>query len=89
MSNAALWIIAMAAAYFIGAIPFGLLLGKMKGVDIREHGSGNIGATNARRVLGSKLGNLCFALDVLKGALPTVIAGFAFGVIARQDLPAS
>ncbi len=63
------------SAYFVGSIPFGLLLGKFKGVDLREHGSGNVGATNAGRVLGKKLGFLCFALDVLKGLGP--VLGFA------------
>lgn len=79
MSGDAPWWIAMAGAYLIGSIPFGLLLGLARGVDIRDHGSGNIGATNAMRVLGRKLGTLCFALDVLKGAAPTIGAGLALG----------
>jgi acyl phosphate:glycerol-3-phosphate acyltransferase len=62
-------------AYFLGAVPFGLLLGKWRGKDIREHGSRNIGATNAGRVLGRKWGILCLLLDVLKGLVPTALAG--------------
>lgn len=77
------FIIFLAAAYLIGALPFGLLLGKMKGVDIRDHGSGNIGATNAGRVLGRKLGILCFVLDVFKGLGPTLAYGLVAGVIAE------
>lgn len=77
------FIIFLILAYLIGAVPFGLLLGKIKGIDIREHGSGNIGATNAGRVLGRKLGILCFILDVLKGLLPTVGYGVVAGVIAE------
>ena len=76
-----MWAIAWLGAYLVGAVPFGLLIGKAKGVDIREHGSGNIGATNALRVLGKGPGILCFALDVLKGAAPVVGAGLASGLL--------
>ncbi len=57
--------------YLLGAIPFGLIIGLSRGIDIRQHGSGNIGSTNTVRILGKKLGYLCFLLDVLKGLLPT------------------
>ncbi len=60
--------------YVIGATPFGFLAGKLKGIDIREHGSGNIGATNVLRVLGKPIGLTVFACDVLKGIVPVVIA---------------
>lgn len=63
-------------AYLLGAIPFGLLIGLAHGVDIRQHGSRNIGATNAGRVLGRKWGYLCLALDILKGLGPTLAASF-------------
>lgn len=57
--------------YLIGSIPFGLLIGKaVKGIDLRDHGSGNIGATNAGRVLGKKWGLICLVLDAAKGLLP-------------------
>ncbi len=61
-------------AYLLGSIPFGLIVGKAKGVDIRQHGSGNAGATNAYRVLGKGPGLLVFALDFLKGAVAVTIA---------------
>lgn len=64
----------MAVAYLISAIPVGLILGKLKGIDIREHGSGNIGATNAGRVLGTKWGIAVLVLDVAKAALPVYLA---------------
>ncbi len=75
MNEMMLWFILMAGAYLLGAIPFGYLIGKMRGVDIREHGSKNIGATNAGRVLGRKWGVICFVLDVGKGFAPTLTAG--------------
>jgi len=57
--------------YFTGGIPFGVILARGRGVDIREHGSGNIGATNVTRVLGAKLGAVVLLLDAAKGAFPT------------------
>ena len=62
-------------AYLLGAIPFGFLIGKAHGVDIRAHGSRNIGATNTGRVVGRRWGLVCLVLDVLKGLVPTIIAG--------------
>ncbi|MSQ90836.1 MAG: glycerol-3-phosphate 1-O-acyltransferase [Phycisphaerales bacterium] len=67
----------LAIGFVAGSIPFGLILGRTKGIDIREHGSKNIGATNVGRVLGRKYGVLCFVLDALKGALP-VLAVWCF-----------
>ena len=65
----------LAAGYLIGAIPFGLMLGRaVKGIDLRTVGSGNIGATNAGRVLGKRLGTVVLLCDVLKGLLPTLAA---------------
>ncbi len=60
--------------YLVGTIPFGLLVGRVRGIDIRQHGSGNYGATNVGRVLGRKFGALVLLLDVCKGAF-TSIAG--------------
>jgi len=71
-----LWLL---GAYLVGSIPFGLLLGKLKGIDIRDHGSGNVGATNAGRVLGKKIGFLCFAMDVGKGLGPVLAYGLLAG----------
>ncbi len=82
------WPLAIVIAFLAGSIPFGLLIAKAKGVDIRQHGSRNIGATNVARVLGLKPGLLCFALDVLKGLLPTLGAGLWAG-LAGQMTPAA
>lgn len=64
----------IAAAFFIGAIPFGYLIAKRRGVRIQDHGSGNIGATNVARVLGLKTGAIVLLLDAAKGAIPTFLA---------------
>lgn len=61
-------------AFLLGSIPFGLLIAKAKGIDIRQHGSGNIGATNVLRVMGKKYGIPCLLLDILKGFVPTLLA---------------
>ena len=61
-------------AYLIGAIPFGYLAGRLNGIDLREHGSHNIGATNAVRVLGKKWGIPVFFCDFLKGYVPLLAA---------------
>ena len=61
-------------AYAAGATPFGYLIARWKGIDIRQHGSGNIGATNVIRVMGKRIGLPVFGLDVLKGLLPVVAA---------------
>jgi len=76
-------ILAILAAYLLGAVPFGLIIGKLKGIDIRAHGSGNIGATNVLRVLGKPLGITTFILDALKGFIPA----FFFPGIAEQISP--
>ncbi|MCK4660365.1 MAG: glycerol-3-phosphate 1-O-acyltransferase PlsY [Phycisphaerae bacterium] len=70
-------LLAVVGAYLLGSIPFGLLVAKVCGVDIRTVGSRNIGATNVSRTLGRPWGMLVFFLDVLKGLLPTLIAGLA------------
>jgi glycerol-3-phosphate acyltransferase PlsY len=62
------------AAYVAGATPFGYLAGKLKGIDLRQHGSGNIGATNALRILGKPIGIAVLVLDMLKGLLPVLLA---------------
>lgn len=64
----------MLGAYLVAGIPVGLLIGLVRGVDLREIGSGNIGATNAVRALGRRWGILVFALDVLKAAVPVAAA---------------
>jgi len=66
------------AAYLLGSIPWGFLIGRYYGVDVRKEGSKNIGATNVTRCVGKGAGKLCFALDFLKGALPVVAAQYFF-----------
>ena len=68
-------LLALVAAYLIGAIPFGWLIARSRGIDIFHAGSGNIGATNVGRILGRKFGLLVFALDFAKGAVPVAAAG--------------
>ncbi len=73
-------LLGIAAAYLIGAVPWALWLGKaMRGVDVREHGSGNLGATNVYRVLGPGPGLLVFALDLGKGALGVIVCAAIAG----------
>ncbi|MHC5024527.1 MAG: glycerol-3-phosphate 1-O-acyltransferase PlsY [Planctomycetota bacterium] len=77
------WSACILGAYLVGSIPFGVLIGLAKGVDIRERGSKNIGATNVGRIFGRRLGLFCFALDVGKGAASVLIAGSVTGVLNR------
>ncbi|MBM9519714.1 glycerol-3-phosphate 1-O-acyltransferase PlsY [Desulforhopalus vacuolatus] len=68
-----LFLLLPAVGYFVGSIPFGLLIGRMAGVDVRLQGSKNIGATNVNRVAGVKFGVLTLICDVLKGSLPMLL----------------
>jgi len=88
----ALWgSLAVLLSYLCGSVPFGLLVGLAKGVDIRRHGSGNIGATNVGRVIGRRYGWFVFVLDFLKGFLPVLVvrllAASATEPFTRYDLP--
>lgn len=67
------YILIFLVSYSIGSIPWGYLIGKIYGIDIRTVGSGNIGATNVTRSLGKLPGRICFVLDMLKGFLPVLI----------------
>ena len=67
-----LWIF----SYLLGSIPFGIVFAKSSKVDIRNHGSGNIGATNVARVIGKKAGLMTLAADVLKGVAAVAIASY-------------
>jgi len=82
----------LAGGFALGAIPFGVLLARRHGIDIREHGSGNIGATNVTRVLGPRVGLVVLVLDAAKGVLavyaamrlcgmPWVLAGAGFAAV--------
>ncbi len=67
--------------YLIGAIPTAYIVGRLfKGIDIREHGSGNVGATNAFRVLGKWPGTVVLTIDILKGIIPTAVIANIFGL---------
>ncbi len=70
MTNDQILLILIPLAYLVGSIPFGLIVGKAKGIDPRTSGSGNIGATNLGRLLGARYFALVFGLDLLKGAIP-------------------
>jgi len=88
MTAAAVLGLTILASYLIGAIPFGYLIARWRGVDILRHGSGNIGATNVGRVLGRRFGILVFLLDFAKGAGPAA-AALALGRGPWLGLPSS
>lgn len=68
------YVVFILIAYLLGSIPSGLIVGKIfYGVDIREHGSGNLGATNAFRTLGIKAGTVVIIADILKGTIATLL----------------
>jgi len=69
-----IYLAAALIAYLLGSIPFGFIAGRIAGVDVRLHGSGNIGATNTLRVLGKKYGYAVFVADVVKGFVAVRIA---------------
>jgi glycerol-3-phosphate acyltransferase PlsY len=73
------------AGFLAGSGPFGLLVARLKGIDIRKHGSGNIGATNVLRVVGKPHGVAVFILDFLKGLLPVVASLSWFVATGRPE----
>jgi len=66
-------ILGVLIAYLVGSIPSAYIAGKLRGVDLRQRGSGNLGATNVVRVLGARTGGVVFLADVLKGFLPVFL----------------
>ncbi len=72
-------VILITTSYLVGAVPFGLLLSRSSGVDIRTRGSCNIGATNVARLLGKKMGILTLLLDISKGFLPMFVTALVIG----------
>jgi len=83
--------ILLSASYLIGSIPFGVIVGRIRGFDPRAVGSGNIGMTNVARAGGMGAAGLTFAGDVLKGAVPPAIAramGFSVEAVACAALAA-
>lgn len=77
------WALAAIAAFLCGSVPFGVLIARSRGVDLRTVGSGNTGATNVGRALGRPFGILCFVLDALKGAAPVLTAGWLAGILGH------
>jgi glycerol-3-phosphate acyltransferase PlsY len=73
MMHIALAVAALGGAYLLGSIPFAYLAGRLKGVDLRTFGSGNLGTTNVLRLLGAPAALLIYALDALKGAVPVLV----------------
>lgn len=74
-------VISVILAYIIGSIPTAYWFGRVfKNIDIRTQGSGNVGATNAFRVLGKKIGSIVLVIDILKGIIPTTIIPNLFGL---------
>jgi acyl phosphate:glycerol-3-phosphate acyltransferase len=68
--------IAAVGAYLLGGIPFSYIAGRLaRGIDLREHGSGNLGASNTYRILGGRIALAVLALDILKGLVPVLVAG--------------
>jgi len=74
------YLILVSIAYLLGAVPFGFLVARARGIDIRSVGSGNIGATNVLRSVGKSWGILTLVLDALKGLIPAAV----FPVLAQQ-----
>lgn len=88
MNNYIVWAVWVLGAYLTGSIPFGFLIGKSRGVDVRTVGSKNIGATNVYRTVGHKWGFLAFFCDFLKGCAPTLLcASFSRETWWTPELP--
>lgn len=82
-------LLAAIVGYLLGSIPSGLIAGKIRGIDIRQHGSGNIGATNAVRTLGKKWGYAVFASDFFKGVVAVLLSrGISLAFHFPPDWPA-
>ncbi|MGI9077788.1 MAG: glycerol-3-phosphate 1-O-acyltransferase PlsY [Gemmatimonadaceae bacterium] len=76
-------LVGVAIAYLLGSIPAAYIAGTLRGIDLRQHGSGNLGATNVFRVMGAKVGALVMAFDLAKGALPVYFLPGLTGVELR------
>ena len=73
------YIILIVGSYLLGAVPFGVIIARAHGRDLRTIGSGNTGATNVSRAIGKRWGYTCFALDCLKGLIPMLVASRVVG----------
>ena len=83
MFTAMHWSVAASVAFGCGSIPFGPIVARLRGIDLRTVGSGNIGATNVGRALGWKWGVLVYVLDAIKGAAPVLAAGAMAGILGK------
>ena len=80
------WALVIVAAYLLGSIPFGVLIGRARGVNLLAEGSMNPGASNVTRLLGKRLGMLCFFLDMGKGMIPVIVAGVTFDLLGDRPV---
>lgn len=80
----AIFIISIIIAYFLGNISPAIIIGKLKGIDIKKEGSGNAGTTNVLRVLGKKYAVVTLAIDVLKGTAAVLIGGYLAGDVCSM-----
>ncbi len=69
-------LLALVIGYLFGSFPSGMLIGRWRGIDVRRYGSGRTGATNVHRILGLRLAGVVAIMDILKGAIPVLIARF-------------
>jgi acyl phosphate:glycerol-3-phosphate acyltransferase len=83
------WFLILILSYLIGSVPWGYLLAGSKGIDIRQQGSGNIGAANVARVMGKKWGYLVFLFDFLKGFLSVKVAAMISAYFLADHILAS
>ena len=83
MFTALHWSVAALVAFGCGSIPFGPIVARLRGINLRTVGSGNIGATNVGRALGWKWGVLVYVLDAIKGAAPVLAAGAMAGILGK------
>lgn len=78
LTSIAILVVAFLVSYLLGAIPFGYVAGRLKGIDIRQRGSKNVGATNVARVVGRPAGIAVLMLDVAKGLVPVLVVAPLF-----------
>ena len=79
------YLLSLLGGFLCGSTPTGYLVARAKGLNIRQHGSGNIGATNVARTLGKKYGVVVLLIDITKGLVPSYLAsqtGFVCGILA-------
>jgi len=83
------WWMFIPISFLAGSIPFGFLIGRINGIDVRTVGSSNIGATNLGRALGKRFFYACFFLDMTKGLMPTLLAGHFMGTLGTMRVETS